>query len=164
VLLEYALGEERSFVWAITPTSLKGFELPGRATIEAAAERFNKVITENQNRNVPLQVEAGAALSRLVLAPVAKELGQKKIVVVGDGALLRVPFSALPIPTIDNPRRAGRTSANRPYQPLILKHEIVLLPSASVLAVVRRETASRAMADKLVAVIADPVFSRTIHE
>jgi CHAT domain-containing protein/Tfp pilus assembly protein PilF len=157
LLLEYALSDERSFVWAITPTSVKGFELPGRAAIEAASDRFTKVITENQNRNIRVQIEAGAALSRLVLAPIAKELGQKKLVVVGDGALLRVPFSALPIPPIDDVR-GNRAPANRAYQPLILKHEIVMLPSASVLAVVRRETASRTLADKSVAVIADPVF------
>ena len=158
VLLEYALGDERSFVWAITPTSIKGFELPDRVTIEAAAERFNKTITENQNRNIPQQIETGAALSRLVLAPVANELGRKKIVVVRDGALLRVPFSALPIPANDSVRRSGRALANRAYQPLIFEHEIVQLPSSSVLAVVRRETATRAPAEKLVAVIADPVF------
>jgi CHAT domain-containing protein len=43
-------------------------------------------------------------------------------------------------------------------RPLIVKHEIVSLPSASTLAVLRRELAGRAPAPKAIAVLADPVF------
>src|SRR5207237_5821945 len=39
VLLEYSLGEERSYLWAVTPTSIKAVELPKRLEIEAAAKR-----------------------------------------------------------------------------------------------------------------------------
>lgn len=42
--------------------------------------------------------------------------------------------------------------------PLIVDHEIVSLPSASVLAVLRRGVAERPPAPKAVAVLADPVF------
>jgi tetratricopeptide (TPR) repeat protein len=37
VLLEFALGEERSWLWAVTPHSVKSVELPARETIEAEA-------------------------------------------------------------------------------------------------------------------------------
>jgi hypothetical protein len=30
LLLEYALGDERSYVWALTTTSMSSYELPGR--------------------------------------------------------------------------------------------------------------------------------------
>jgi tetratricopeptide (TPR) repeat protein len=43
--------------------------------------------------------------------------------------------------------------------PLMVEHEIVHLPSASTLAVMRRELAGRQPAPKAVAVLADPVFS-----
>jgi hypothetical protein len=43
-------------------------------------------------------------------------------------------------------------------RPLILEHEIINLPSASALAIQRKETARRKMAEGGVAVIADPVF------
>ena len=43
-------------------------------------------------------------------------------------------------------------------RPLIADHEIVNLPSASTLAVLRREQSSRPSAAKQVAVLADPVF------
>ena len=42
--------------------------------------------------------------------------------------------------------------------PLIIDHEIVMLPSASTLALLRRETRGRTVSPKLVAVLADPVF------
>ena len=46
LLLEYELGEQKSFVWAVTPDSVKSFELPGRATIEQEAKRFYQILTE----------------------------------------------------------------------------------------------------------------------
>src|SRR5262249_55473694 len=45
-------------------------------------------------------------------------------------------------------------------QPLLVEHEIVNLPSASTLVVLRRELAGRRPAPKSVAVLADPVFAR----
>lgn len=44
--------------------------------------------------------------------------------------------------------------------PLIVDHELVTLPSASTLAELRKESAGRASAPKMLAVLADPVFSR----
>jgi CHAT domain-containing protein len=63
-------------------------------------------------------------------------------VVVADGALQLVPFAALPFPDV----------------PLVTNHEIITLPSASVLALQRRELGNRKPAPKAVAVLADPVF------
>ena len=159
LLLEYALGDEKSFVWAVTPDSVKSFELPGRATVEQAAKRFYQLLTERglavsgetlaQRKQRLDQADAeypkaAAELSRMLLGPVAAELKRKRLVIVSEGVLQYVPFSALPMP-------AG--------QPLIVDHEIVTLPSASVLAVLREEFASRKSAGKTVAVFADPVFS-----
>ena len=38
LLLEYALGDEKSYLWAVTPDEVKSFELPGRAAMEQAAQ------------------------------------------------------------------------------------------------------------------------------
>ncbi len=35
LLLEYSLGEKRSYLWAVTATSFSSYELPSRAVIEA---------------------------------------------------------------------------------------------------------------------------------
>jgi len=163
VLLEYALGEKKSYVWAITPDSFKTFELPGRAAIEQQAKRFYQLLTE-RGENVPSETlaqrnqrlahaetdypQVASNLSRMLLAPLAAELKQKRVVIVAEGVLQYLPFSALPEP--------GTEGAE---QPLIINHEVVTLPSASVLAVLREEFGNRKPASNAVAVFADPVFS-----
>jgi CHAT domain-containing protein/tetratricopeptide (TPR) repeat protein len=160
LLLEYALGEQKSFVWVVAHDSIKSFELPGRATIEQGAKRFYQLLTE-RGAAVPNETlaqrkqrfdhvdtdypQAAAGLSRMLLAPVAAELGRKRLLIVAEGVLQYVPFAALP---------SGGDAT-----PLIVDHEIVTLPSASVLAMLREELGNRKPASKTVAVIADPVFS-----
>lgn len=159
LLLEYALGEQKSFVWVVTHDAVRSFELPGRAAIEQEAKRFYQLLTE---RGVSVASEtltqrkerldrvaseyqtAAASLSRTLL-PFAAELKQKRLLVVAEGVLQYVPFAALPVPGAE--------------RPLIVDHEIVKLPSASVLAVLREERATRRPASRSVAVLADPVFS-----
>jgi CHAT domain-containing protein len=80
---------------------------------------------------------------------VAAELKGKRLVIVGEGMLQYTAFAALPGPDAS----PGVVSS-----PLIADHEIISLPSASVLAALRRETAGRKTPDKVVAVFADPVF------
>ncbi len=47
------------------------------------------------------------------------------------------------------------------YQPLLINHEIVNLPSASTIAIQRQELANRKQAPKALAILADPVFNAT---
>src|SRR5207237_1905725 len=56
VLLEYALGTDRSYLWAVTPTSITSYELPQRAEIEAAAIEFYKYVHTS-----PQEAASGAA-------------------------------------------------------------------------------------------------------
>ena len=53
LLLEYSLGEERSFLWAVTPTSINSYELPKREEIEAAAQRVYELLSERSRRERP---------------------------------------------------------------------------------------------------------------
>jgi CHAT domain-containing protein len=158
MLLEYALGDKRSYLWAVTAASISAFELPGRAEIEAAVRRVRELLLARQpvrGKNDPARVRRAdsaylketARLSRMVLGPVAGLLGKKRLLIVSDGALQYIPFAALPTP--------GQT----PAVPLILDHEIVNVPSASVLATLRQEIAGRKPAAEMIAVLADPVFS-----
>src|SRR5207249_7965029 len=96
---------------------------------------------------------AAAAVSQLLLGPVAGQLHGKRLLLVPDGALYYLPFAALP-----EPQQDGHSTVR---EPLIVAHELVSLPSASTLAVLRRELATRAPAPKALAVLADPVFART---
>src|SRR5206468_2522670 len=79
-----------------------------------------------------------------IAGPLLNEWRGKRLAIVADGALEYVPFAALPVP--------------HGHGALGLDHEIVRIPSASVLAAVRRETAGRAPARRAVAILADPVF------
>lgn len=161
LLLEYALGTSRSYVWAVTPDSVTTYELPGRAEVEALAREFYRLVVPSDTQEPSgasrvrdhatrrkRSAELAARLSHMLLGPVAPLLAGKRLLVVGDGALQYVPFAALPEP-------AGGTSA----PPLIVGHEIVSLPSASTLAV-QRQSGEVAQATRTLAVLADPVFSR----
>lgn len=164
LLLEYSLGEERSYLWAVTATSFSSYELPPRAEIEAAVRRCYELLTarnqyvkfetadEKRERVRQADVEypnAATALSQMLLGPVAAQLGGKRLLVVPDGALEYLPFAALAVP-----------NTRAPFVPLIVEHEVTSIPSASTLAVLRRELQGRAPAEKVVAVFADPVFDK----
>ena len=129
---------------------------------ESALERQQRIA--QAEANLPA---AAQALSQTVLAPVAGELGNKRLVIVADGALQYITFAMLPDPGAGSRSSvaANSASSNRPpatdYRPLIVGHEVVSLPSVSALAIQRTELAGRQPAPKMLAVIADPVFDRS---
>ncbi|HEX7183105.1 MAG TPA: CHAT domain-containing tetratricopeptide repeat protein [Thermoanaerobaculia bacterium] len=146
LLLEYALGDERSFLWRVTPTSVTAHVLPGRAAIEAQALQVYGLLAKSRKRGVERQASLVAgAVSGLLLGPVAGRLGAQRLLIVADGALQYIPFAALPSPGTG--------------EPLLLRHDVVLLPSASVMVRLRQRLAGRRPAPHLLAVVADPVFA-----
>lgn len=165
LLLEYALGSERSFLWVVSSSTVSAYELPGRRDIERAAERVRELLTARysaaagktpEQRRALIEAadsryeEAATRLARMILDPAAAQLGTKRLVIVAPGVLQFVAFAALPAP---------QTSAASGFQPLVLTHELVTLPSASTLAMLRRETPRREPPGNLISVLADPVFS-----
>ena len=150
LLLEYSLGE-KSFVWTVGRNSLRCYPLGSGKNIEEAAKRAYGLITargkfEAQESPAVRQVRISAAdrqflpavrqLSTIVLRPIKSEVRpQKRLIIVSDGALDYVPFSLLSTGTKD-------------FQPLILRHEITMLPSASTIVVQRQLLAKRPAAPK----------------
>ena len=179
VVLEYSLGTERSYLWMVTSRSLMSVELPRREDIEVAARRVYELLTE-RNRRVTFETAAdrraritaadaeylrkATALSQILLGPVSRQLsqaGKKRLLIITDGALNYLPFAALPLPEVQGARvEAAVARPSRFFTPLIDEHEIVTLPSASILDVLRRETAGRKQAPKTLALLADPVFEK----
>lgn len=164
MLLEYALGSERSYLWAITKEELLSYELPSRAEIDELARPINKLLTarnegvkgetsaERETRIASADAGFDAAalrLSNVLLAPVAHKLYKRRLVIVSHSLLQSIPFAALPAPATTNASR----------EPLLVKHEIVNLPSASVLAMLRQRVVPVKRGPTL-AIVADPVFSR----
>jgi len=167
-LLQYSVGDERSYLWFVTRHNIRPYILPGRSKINEAVENLLKVIKVHDplsSSDIPTQLSNLRAalitypkrsfeLSNMVLRPVTPRMAFKRIIIVADGPLQYVPFGALPVPSDANAKAAA---SGQPLVPLIANHEVVYEPSASVLALIRRDP--RRTAPKTVAVIADPVFS-----
>jgi CHAT domain-containing protein/predicted negative regulator of RcsB-dependent stress response len=161
MLLEYMLGDDRSYLWVITSSKLYSFELPPRAQIESRVGEFRKLLIANQSiegetyEQMQLRVaEAGKhllndslSLGKILLGPIADELGKQRLLIVPDGGLQSIPFQALTL--LD---AAGSPRA------LLEDHEIVYEPSASALDIVKQSSAHRHSGSGSVAVFANPVF------
>ena len=160
ILIEYQLGDDNSYMWSVAHEKIKGYRLPKRSVIEALSKRVYELMTARQNRlsasatntNDALLRTESQKLSNMLLGPAAADLGTKRLVIVADGVLHYLPFSALPVPTTDD-------RAEKAYKPMLLDHEIVSLPSASVLSVLRKEFGDRKPAPLTAAVLADPVYA-----
>jgi CHAT domain-containing protein len=188
MLLEYALGEEHSYLWAVTRDSIASFMLEKESVIEVAAQRVYELLTARtkriasetpQRRKIRIAEAdaeyntAAAALSDMLLAPVAAQLGNQRLVIVSDGVLQYIPFASLPVPEMEKTRgkQTSRKQTNRRVGgsplpdvvgvPMMVEHEIVNLPSVSTLALLRRDLEGRKSPAKTVAVLADPVFEAT---
>jgi CHAT domain-containing protein len=146
VLIEYALGEERSYAWVVTREHTAAIPLADRRTIEEAAKRVYAGLRTSQSG--PALSRDLRALAELVLRPVVPLLTKDRLLIAADGALQYVPFAALPV--------VGADGAERP---LLQTREVVGLPSLSVL-VSQQAGARRPSPSKTVAVFADPVFDR----
>jgi CHAT domain-containing protein len=179
VLLEYFLGAERSFLFVVTKNSLKAIELPKRLEIENLARNFYESL-KARAKNIPNESEAnrqirlqkadaerqksGAALSKMLLAPVAKEIENKRLLVVAAEVLQYLPFSALPtpnskfqIPNSKSGEQSGISNLESGMKYLIETNEVVNLPSVSALVALRKT--NRQPHAKDLAIFADPIFS-----
>jgi CHAT domain-containing protein len=178
LLLEYALGDERSYLWAITADSFTSYELPGKKIIEDEAEDVYRSISARQHVNGETQAKyeervaeaddkfwpSALALSKTLLGPVADRLGAQRLVIVAEGALQLVPFEALPVIS----SRRGEIESyfiNDSHLPensvtLVAEHEVSYLQSASMLLALRQEKRPPESERKGIAILADPVFRK----
>lgn len=154
ILLEYSLGVERSFLFAATKNTLEIFELPKREIIEKSARRtIEKIkLTDAVAAKTDL-----ADLSRILIAPVANKIQNKRLLIVAPGVLQYVPFAALSSPKSNETAKDKGQKTKDEY--LIETNEIVNLPSVSVLALLRQNKPRPTKPKNLVAILADPVFT-----
>jgi CHAT domain-containing protein len=172
VLLEYSLGSDSSYLFAVASSGVSLFKLPRRADvdklatdfrgqlippklqrrivgIDVAEEQRGLGLAQGPSENVAAFVAASNALYKAVLEPAAGLIGEKRLLIVADGALNYIPFEAL-VKTTD-----GADYASLSY--LIKTNEVVYAPSASVVAAIRQ--GSSPPSGKKVLVVADPIFS-----
>jgi CHAT domain-containing protein/tetratricopeptide (TPR) repeat protein len=173
-LLEYSLGTEQSYLWVVTQANTVLYKLPPRAAIDKLATdlRAQLIPSKLQRRIVGIDVAADAqrglglatgptpeeaaamiaasnALYKAAVEPAASVIGDKRLLIVADGALNYVPFEAL----VTSATAADFASA--PY--LIKTNDIIYAPSASVIGAIRQQ--STKPSGRAVLIVADPVFN-----
>ena len=95
VILFYWLGEQSSYLWAITPKKMSLFPLPAAAEIEAVAERYRKAVEGSQDV-LGSNNEDGRALYQMLIAPAKELLPQDaNVIVIPDGKLNNLNFETL---------------------------------------------------------------------
>ncbi|HEX7957822.1 MAG TPA: CHAT domain-containing tetratricopeptide repeat protein [Pyrinomonadaceae bacterium] len=181
-LLEYSLGEPRSYLFALTRGGFTVSRLPGREELGRQVVAFRQqVVPASARRSItdlvaaavdpqrglkvsaapaeaanPAAVRAYAgaahALYKSAVEPAAPLFKQSRLLVVADGALNYVPFHAL----LNAPPAEGADYTALPY--LLKTNETVFAPSASVVAAVRRQREGAATSSGGMLVVADPVF------
>src|SRR5215467_961391 len=172
VLVEYALQTDDSYLFVASKSAVNLFKLPPRSNVDKLAMdlRAQLIPSKLQRRLVGIDVAeanrglgiattasedvapfiaASNALYKVVLEPAAGMIGEKRIMVVADGALNYVPFEVL-LKTADS-----GDFASLGY--LVKTNEVIYAPSASVVGAIKQQrtkNTSRAML-----IIADPVFN-----
>jgi CHAT domain-containing protein len=173
VLLEYSLGTHQSYLFAVTQTGVTLHRLPSRERIERQAIELRQLLIpagvrraiaginvehtrgltlgspSTASASVGAYTAAAHTLYRMVVAPAAASIGDRRMLVVPEGALNYVPFESLVTTT------QGVDYSTLSY--LVKTNELVYAPSASVIAEVRRQ-ARRGAAGGGMLLVADPVF------
>jgi len=149
LLLEFSLGEPRSYLWAITDSDFRWYALPARAQIEGWAIRFLDGLSRSASGIEPKSaLEASRALGALLRQPLADHPVQNRLLIVAEGKLLQLPFAAIQIPS----------AKQGPFRYLIDSWEPSILPSASAGIQLRRRALNRPSPTRAIAIFADPVF------
>jgi CHAT domain-containing protein len=160
VLLEFALGEDRSFAWLVDGDRLISVEIGPAAEIRSRVRMFrnallpidtkaNETPTDYLRRREAARstlILQSRRLANLLLGPVHLP-PQRRLLIVPDGPLQYLPFAALSV------AENGRAAV-----PLVARHELAMLPSASALVALRRTAGRRPQPADEVTVFADPVF------
>ena len=156
-LLVFALGEANSFAWIIEAEgAVRSAVLAPTAELEESARQaYEGLITSARREGRRRGEEALCELSRQMLGPIRElsSLAGKRLAIVLDGALERIPPAALPLPEVPLSEADGCSDTI-----LLQRHEIVHLPSASMPAFLRSRARSRPRPEPGVAVFADPIF------
>ncbi len=148
-LLQYRLGADQSYLWLVTNDSLEAFNLSPADEIESRARRVHELLRQSPRRASEVLLQRLLCdLAVDLLGPIESRLENRRLVIAADGALHYLPFAVLPKTSAGDCTKA---------EPLIANHEIIYIPSATVVSVLRRDT-RRAEPKGQLAVIADPVF------
>lgn len=178
-LLEYGLGSDRSYLWALTRKTLSLARLPSRSVVEEKAQAFRALLapsslprsiisadasppqatrgiimaaTTNEPAVAAPYIATARNLYQILIEPVAPAIAGKRLLIAADGALHFIPFEALVT------SGEGENYGDLSY--LVKSHEVVYAPSATVLGTIRQRTKSLKSRGQLL-IVADPIFDAT---
>ncbi|MEM9552927.1 MAG: CHAT domain-containing tetratricopeptide repeat protein [Acidobacteriota bacterium] len=148
-VLSFVVGESESHLFVVDRDRISLHALPDRATLRRGADAAHRSLSARTPRARAQRSSAIDELSRQLFSSLepssspaerqpARQTLRRRLVVVKDDALHRLPFAALP--------RAGA--------PLIERHEIVAVPSLGALTVLRRRAEAADPSTERVVVIA----------
>ncbi len=148
VLLEYFLGEERSYLLSISASGGDLHILPARLTIESSLRGYLKSISDG-GPDPRAGFEAAERIGRELIPPgeAEKLRTAKALIVIPDGILNHLPFEALKI-------RKGSSSRY-----LVEEVRVSYCPSASSLAVLKGIT-DRGKRPKVLLAVGGPSYNR----
>ncbi len=90
LLVEYVLAEPASYALAITHNSVKHYQLPAKQQIEADANLYRKEIRSQKS-----DAAVAKKLFTELLEPIPEYAAKSDLILIPDGALHLLPFSAL---------------------------------------------------------------------
>jgi CHAT domain-containing protein len=176
ILLEYSLGKDSSYLWAVTQRGLSLYKLPAREVIEKKAVEvrthlipakvrraivgIDQLATQDKQRglglggsltndNASTYASKAYELYKMIVEPASAVItNNSRLLIAADGALNYIPFEALVT------KAEGSSYSELAY--LVKSNELIYAPSASVIAVIREHRA--AQSGQSVLVVADPIF------
>lgn len=146
LLLNFAFGRERAFLFSIDQEGVELFHLGERAKLETLAQRFWSLHSKGSQRDRAQHRLAMHELADSLFGPVADRL-KPRLVLVPSGSLHAIPFAALPGP--------GSKREGEAVRYLIESHQITQLPAA---AFVSPPEIRRAAASRSALIVGDPRF------
>jgi tetratricopeptide (TPR) repeat protein len=158
-LVEYALGDNQSYVWVIDHGKINSYVLPARRIIESAVKEWRTLATarvarpgetfdETRKRVEAADVKLPRVAARLSCMLLGSFLDphMDHLAIVPDGEIDLLPFAALPENGCD-----GGT------EPLAARRQTVLVPSLSILLLPHHAPDHESWRGEI-ALLADPVF------
>jgi hypothetical protein len=116
VLVEYALGEERSYLWAVTRDGVQVRTLPARAVIEAAVRRAYQGVSVNDPVSAKQSARALAELADMLIGTIPAVRSAHRLVFVPDGALESSPSLRCPDDREDRSWQTAKSSRCRQHR------------------------------------------------
>jgi len=157
LLLEYALGKDTSFLFAVSRDDFLVARLPSASSIAEQVEALRAIITAQPQRNtLAKQIDHSRQLYRELIEPAGKLLsGKQKLIIVPSGILHYLPFEVL---LSSGEERTLATAGSGVWPYLVRDYAISYVPSAGVLASLRSRPEERPERRKTLLALADPVY------